>query len=185
MVNAMVKALLWQLVAVPLLLIGFADNAAAAVRRIQFGTPTSELGFRAYGLGLVPIDAHFAQFGGWLTYDPADHTNCRVELAADVDSLITDDPSVRATVIGAEFLDVAHFPLLTYVGSCEAQGLGGMLGMHGVTRPFVLSLTWTRDGVEAEGRLLRADWGMTARPFMAGRTVRIRVVVPFGGASGN
>ena len=47
--------------------------------------------------------------------------------------------------------------------------------MHGVTRPFTLSLDWNPDGVVAEGRLVRADWGMTAMPLLGGRTVRIRV----------
>jgi hypothetical protein len=32
--------------------------------------------------------------------------------------------------------------------------------------------------VEAEGRLLRATWGMTALPNLAGRTIRIRVSIP-------
>ena len=55
--------------------------------------------------------------------------------------------------------------------------------MHGVTHPFELSLTWSKDAVVAEGRLLRADWGMTAMPILGGRTVRIRVTValPAGG----
>jgi polyisoprenoid-binding protein YceI len=52
-----------------------------------------------------------------------------------------------------------------------------MLDMHGVKRPFELSLTWSANDVVAEGRLRRADWGMTAMPFIGGRTVRIRVSV--------
>ena len=39
-------------------------------------------------------------------------------------------------------MDVARFPALTYAGTCAAKGLGGDLAMHGVTRPFDLSLTW-------------------------------------------
>jgi hypothetical protein len=41
-----------------------------------------------------------------------------------------------------------------------------------------LALTWAADGVSAEGRLVRANWGMTALPLLAGRTIRIRVVIP-------
>ena len=33
----------------------------------------------------------------------------------------------------------------------------------------------------AEGRLVRAEWGMTAMPLLGGRTVRIRVTVPLAG----
>ena len=57
-----------------------------------------------------------------------------------------------------------------------------MLAMHGVTQPFALSLDWNGDGVVAEGRLVRAEWGMTAMSFLGGRTVRIRVTVPLAGS---
>jgi polyisoprenoid-binding protein YceI len=152
-------------------------EATAAPRRIALAPPASLVEFRAYGLGLMPIDARFARFTGWLSYDPDDHATCQVELQVDVASLATDDRSVHDTVIGPDFMDAARFPSLDYAGACQQRGIGGMLGMHGVTRPFELSLTWSRDAVVAEGRLLRADWGMTAMPILGGRTVRIRVTV--------
>ncbi|HME21631.1 MAG TPA: YceI family protein [Acetobacteraceae bacterium] len=168
---------------IALLLAGLACSAQAAPRRIQLVPPESEVAFRAYGLGLLPIDASFARFDGWLTYDPDDRGACRVELRVQVASLVTEDASLRGTIVGPDFLDAASFPDLSYAGSCEARGnLDGKLAMHGVTRPFMLSLVWDRDGVVAEGRLLRADWGMTAMPLMGGRTVRIRVAVPLAGS---
>jgi polyisoprenoid-binding protein YceI len=166
-----------------LLFAGLAGSAQAAPRRIQLAPPGSEVAFRAYGLGLLPIDASFARFDGWLTYDPDDRGACRVELRVQVASLVTEDASLRGTIVGPDFLDAVSFPDLSYAGSCEARGdLDGKLAMHGVTRPFMLSLVWDRDGVVAEGRLLRADWGMTAMPLMGGRTVRIRVAVRLAGS---
>ena len=88
---------------------------------------------------------------------------------------------MRDTIVGPDFMDAARFPDLTYTGACGATGLGGMLTMHGITKPFALSLDWKGDGVVAEGRLVRADWGMTAMSFLGGRTVRIRVTVPLAG----
>lgn len=165
-----------------LLFAGLASSAQAAPRRIRLGPPDSEVAFRAYGLGLLPIDANFTRFQGWLSYDPDDRRSCRVELSVQVASLAADDASLRGTIVGPDFMDAASFPILAFTGSCAAQGdLDGMLAMHGVSRPFALSLAWGRDGVVAEGRLLRADWGMTAMPLMGGRTVRIRVTVPLGG----
>ncbi len=155
----------------------------AAPRRIQFGPPRSEVAFRAYGMGLLPIDASFSHFDGWLTYDPDNRESCRVELRVEVASLVTGDAALRGTIMGPDFMDAAVFPTLSYVGSCEPSGLGGMLAMHGVSRPFPLSLSWKPDLVVAEGRLLRADWGMTGMPLVGGRTVRIRVAVPLTGAS--
>jgi polyisoprenoid-binding protein YceI len=156
--------------------------AQATPRRIRLTPPDSAVTFRAYGMGLLPIDASFSTFDGWLTYDPDDRASCRVELHVQAASLVTADLSVRGTITGPDFLDVGSFPGLDFTGACAPEGLGGMLAMHGVTRPFALSLDWTASGVVAEGRLVRADWGMTARPLLGGRTVRIRVAVPLGSA---
>ncbi len=160
-----------------------ATAAVAAPRRIVLGPTGTEVGFRAYGLGLLPIDGSFTRFTGSLTYDPDNHAACRVELVVDVASLIAQDPVLRDTIAGPEFLDAAGFPSLVYAGACQERAIGGTLGMHGVTRPFELSLTWSGDQVVAVGRLLRADWGMTAMPILAGRTVRIRVAVSLTGAT--
>ena len=159
-------------------LVACAMPAPAMPRRIQLDPSTSEVAFRAYGLGLLPLDGHFTRFGGWLTYDPDNHATCQVDLRADVASLVTDDPAVRDTVLGADFMDASRYPHLEYTGTCGPSGLGGMLGMHGVTKPFALALTWEQREVVAEGRLVRADWGMTQRAVLGGRTVRIRVTVP-------
>jgi polyisoprenoid-binding protein YceI len=160
-----------------------ATDAAASPRRIEFGPATSEVAFRGYGMGVMPIDGRFTRFDGWLTYDPDNHARCQVVLDVDVASLVTEDPSMRDTVVGSEFLDAARFPSMTYEGACDARGLGGRLGMHGITNAFELSLTWSGDEVVAEGRLLRADWGMTAMPILGGRTVRIRVSVHLSGSA--
>lgn len=165
------------------LLAGLACTTQAAPRRIPFGPAASEVAFRAYGLGLLPIDASFTRFDGWLTYDPDDRGTCQVELHVHVDSLVTEDPSMRDTVVGPDFMDATSFPILSYAGSCDAPGrVEGTLSMHGVTRPLALELDWGGERVVAEGRLLRADWGMTAMPLLGGRTVRIRVAVPLAGS---
>jgi polyisoprenoid-binding protein YceI len=163
------------------LLASTATQAQAAPRRIALAPPASEVDFRAYGLGLLPIDARFTRFTGTLAYDPDDHATCHVELTVDATSLLAQDASLHDTIVGPDFMDAAHFPSLDYAGNCQADGLAGTLGMHGIIRPFALSLAWSRDQVMAEGSLLRADWGMTAMPILGGRTVRIRVTVPLTG----
>lgn len=150
----------------------------AEPRELRFGPPASEVAFRAYKLGLLPLDGNFQQFSGRLTYDPANHSSCRVELRVAADSLVTDEPLMRDTVAGPDFLNTARFPSLTYTGTCVGDEMDGALGMHGVSHPFALSLHWTGSRIQAEGRLLRAEWGMTALPGLAGRTIRIRVSIP-------
>jgi polyisoprenoid-binding protein YceI len=164
-------------------LAGAGRVADAATLRIEFGPPASEVAFRAYGLGLLPIDASFTRFDGWLVYDPDDVAACQVELRVEVTSLVTADPAVRNTMVGPDLMDAAAFPTLSYVGTCDGRGLGGTLTMHGIARAFTLSLSWSPSGVVAEGRLLREEWGMTGLPLFAGRTVRIRVAVPLPGTA--
>jgi polyisoprenoid-binding protein YceI len=146
-------------------------------RHIQFSPPGSEVQFRAYQLGIVPLDGTFTRFTGSLTYDPDDHASCQVELRVDATSLATEERLMQDTVTGPDFLNVTQFPSLAYTGSCGQTGLQGNLDMRGVTHPFPLSLEWHDGKVEAEGRLQRAEWGMTALPGLAGRSIRIRVVV--------
>ena len=153
-------------------------SAWAEPRQLRFGPPSSEVDFRAYKLGLLPADGAFTRFSGQLSYDPEDHARCQVELHVDAASVTSDDTTTRTMVPGPDFLDAARFPSLAYTGTCNASGLDGTLDMHGVAHPFALTVTWTHDGVVAEGRLVRADWGMTALPALGGRTIRIRVSIP-------
>jgi len=154
------------------------DDARAAPHRVALAPPGTVVAIRAYGLGMLPLDGTFTRFQGSLTYDPEDHFTCQVDLTVEVASLDMTDTSVRETMVGPEFMDAARFSTLAFSGSCRPAGISGMLGLHGITRPFQLSLAWSPNRVLAEGRLLRADWGMTAMPMVAGRTVRIQVSVP-------
>ena len=139
---------------------------------------SSKVAFRAYGFGLFPLDGNFTRFQGRFTYDPAAASHCSVTLQADVASLDMTPSTAGETVRGPDFLDAARFPMLAYQGACGPDGLTGQLTMHGVTRPFTLTLDRRADAITAVGRLLRADWGMTARPLLGGSTVRITVTVP-------
>ena len=154
-----------------------ATTVQASPRQVILAPPSTEVAVRAYGMGLLPFDGTFARFHGSLTYDPDDHSTCKVDLTIEAASLAMANTTVHDNMVGPDFLDVARFPTLTYTGACQAEGLAGMLALRGVTRPFQLALEWSPGRVVAEGHLIRADWGMTAMPFVAGRTVRIQVSV--------
>ncbi len=143
--------------------------------QVALTPPAASVAFRAYGLGLLPLDGNFTRFDGVLTYDPADHGHCRVELRIDVASLAMSSPAIRNDVLGPDFMDAAKFPTLQFGGVCQQPGLAGMLAMHGVSHPFALDMDWERDAVTAQGRLRRAEWGMTAKQLIGGATVRITV----------
>lgn len=158
--------------------------ATAAPVSVDLRPGQSSVAIRTYGLGLLPLDGRFTRFQGRFTYDPAAPARCAVTLQAEVSSLAMSSAAFQQTVLGPEFLDAAQFPTLGYRGACEAGGMAGELTMHGVTRPFALALTWRPDAVTAVGRLQRGDWGMTGGSLLAGRTVRITVVVPLPESAG-
>ena len=161
------------------MLAGLPACAQAEARRIAITPPSSEVEFRAYKLGVVPLDGSFRAFSGWLSYDPENRGRCEVHLTIAAASLAVPEPAMQNVVAGSDFLDVTRYPSLSYSGACSGDRVDGALNMHGVTGDFPLTLTWAHDGVSAEGRLSRADWGMTALPLLAGRTIRIRVEISF------
>jgi polyisoprenoid-binding protein YceI len=169
---------MYRIVVVAFLVVGVPAWGQAEARRVAIAPPSSEVDFRAYKLGLVPLDGSFRAFSGWLSYDPENRQRCEVHLTINAASLAIPEPAMRNVVAGSDFLDVTRYPSLTYSGTCSGDRVDGALNMHGVTGAFPLALTWSPDGVSAEGRLARADWGMTALPLLAGRTIRIRVVIP-------
>ena len=61
--------------------------------------------------------------------------------------------TVRETVIGPEFMDALRFPTLAYAGSCQPPGIGGMLGLHGITRPVTLEVTVLKVGANPRTQL--------------------------------
>jgi len=152
-------------------------SATARGETIELAPGPAEVGFRAYGLGLLPIDGRFTRFHGALAFHRPDHADCTVTLTVDLQSLVMDQASVRDDVLGPDEMDAAQFPRLTYAGRCQAEKIAGELTLRGVTHPFALSIAWTPDQAKASGHLRRAEWGMTGKPLLAGSTVRIDVAV--------
>jgi polyisoprenoid-binding protein YceI len=153
---------------------------AAPARADQIGldAPAAKVEIRTYGIGLIPFDGHFTRFHGVLRYDPAKPDACQVVLDIDAASLVMSNDAVRDVITGPEFMDVAKLPNLSFNGFCHGDVIEGNLLLHGQTHSFRLELDRTVRTVTATGRLQRAEWGMTARRFTAGSTIRIRVEMP-------
>jgi polyisoprenoid-binding protein YceI len=142
--------------------------------------PASRVELRAYGFGLVPLDGTFTRFYGWIHTDPANPKACQVVLEIEAASLDMSRQNVRDGIAGPEFMDTTRFPDLAFHGACEGDKIAGSLLLHGETHPFSLDFDTDRSAsiLTISGRLHRADWGMTARPFTVGSTVRIRFTFP-------
>lgn len=160
-----------------LLLLLFVTSSASA-EQIGLAPPATQVEIRAYGLGLIPFDGKFARFHGWLRYDPAKPDACEVVLEIEAASLTMSDDTVRSVISGPEFMDVERFPNLAFHGACQGDLIDGRLLLHGENHRFSLDLERSPKTITATGRLRRSEWGMTARRFTAGPTIRIRVEFP-------
>jgi polyisoprenoid-binding protein YceI len=132
----------------------------AQTRSVALVPPSSQVEFRTYWLG-VPIDSNFTAFQGTLSYDPTGRARCEASLTATVASLVASKAIIRDIIVGPDVLDAA--------------GLTGMLTMRRITRPLRLTVAWEPHRLTVQGVLRRADWGITAKPFLVGGAVRIRV----------
>ncbi len=156
-----------------ILLLLLAPTGHATQRRFVIAPAQVQLGFRAYGFGMFPIDGAFTRFNGILTLDDQDPSFCRVDLKAEADSLEMADSSMTADALGPDLLDVKRYPAFGFEGACAGNTLQGSLLLHGVSRPVSLDVERGDGRWQAQGSIRRADWGMGARPLVAGPTVRI------------
>lgn len=151
--------------------------AQAEPRELPLRPGQAEVGFRAYGLGFLPIDGQFTNLSGTLLLDGAVPEACRIEVRAETSSLRMPDDEMTADAQGPDLLDVARFPTFEYIGRCTGNRLDGTLLLHGVMRPLPLQVARSNGRWTATGPMRRADWGMGARPNLAGPEVRIRFTV--------
>jgi polyisoprenoid-binding protein YceI len=122
------------------------------------------------------VRGHFKNVRGTLEFDPAQPTLSRVEAIIDARGLWTGEPTRDAHLKSADFLDVEHFPLITYAGTqvrLRGPNDGVVLGdltIRGVTRPVEMDIrylgqwqtSWWENGVD-QGPKTRAGFLATTR----------------------
>lgn len=155
-----------------------ATCAEAAPRTVRLEPASTTVAIRAYAIGLVPIDSRFTRFDGTLTYDPATPGTCAATLRIVAASLETANSERREMILGPDFLDAPRFPELRFEGRCNGPDeLSGLLNLRGITQPLTMTLSWAAHDIRAQGAMRRALWGMTAKPFIVGPTIRLSVAV--------
>lgn len=152
----------------------WAAPAKAAAHTVPLEPRSAQVTFRAYGFGIVPIEGSFTRFNGALVLDPADPTACEVNVQAEAASLAMPEAGMTQDALGPELLDVTRHPVFAYSGRCGDGQVRGTLLLHGIRRPLALTITLERGRWVATGRMRRAEWGMGARPLLAGPEVRIQ-----------
>jgi polyisoprenoid-binding protein YceI len=152
--------------------------------------------FRADHLGMSRYTARFTRFDAELTLDPANPGAARLTATVDPLSLETDnrDPTYDFDAIlqGPEWLNAARFPQITFRSTAveltgpDTARLTGELGLHGVTAPVALDVTFnggyasfsldpsgSRIGFSARGTLLRSAFGIAFGIPPAGSTIGV------------
>jgi polyisoprenoid-binding protein YceI len=131
------------------------------------------------------VRGHFKNIRGALDFDPENPRNSRVEARIDAKSIWTGEPDRDAHLRSADFLDVEHYPEITFTGDqVEVAGdhdflLTGRLTLRGATREVGLKVRylgqwktpWWEDGVDkgpktragflAEATINRHDFGVS------------------------
>jgi polyisoprenoid-binding protein YceI len=120
----------------------------------------------------------FAAVKGTVVYDPENPSQSTIETEIDAGTISTLDAQRDVHLKSGDFLDVEHYPAITFkskkvepAGSDELKVTGG-LTIHGVTRDVVLKVEgpsaetkdpWgnTRMGVSASTKIKRSDFGLT------------------------
>lgn len=159
---------------------GVIVGARAAPQTIVVAPGNTEIGFRLYLFGFVPLEGHFTRFAGSLTVDPADPAHCGVAVRVETASLVMPNAEALKIALGVDFLDAVRFPTLAYDGACRAAfgappRLEGVLFMRGRSGPLAFTLHPSGAAFTVSADLHRAAWGMGAHPLLAGDTIRLRV----------
>lgn len=117
------------------------------------------------------VRGHFKNIHGKLTFDPNNPRDSQVEVRIDAKSIWTGEPDRDAHLRSADFLDVDHYPEITFAGNkvevlgCQDFLVIGPLTIRGVTHEVTLrthylgqwETPWWEDGAD-KGPKLRAGF---------------------------
>jgi polyisoprenoid-binding protein YceI len=102
--------------------------------------------FKVKHMMISNVKGRFSGVAGEVVFDEADVTNSRVIATLDAASINTGDPQRDAHLKSADFLDVDHFPNLSFRSSRIVRrgdgvlALEGELTIHGVTKTVVFTV---------------------------------------------
>jgi polyisoprenoid-binding protein YceI len=160
---------------------------ATAVERLAVGADNSRIEFA--GSKVTGVEGgSFKKFSGTIQLVDGKPEKSRVEIAIDMDSVVTDSPGLAEHLKNADFFDAPRYPQATFDSAqIKTGGEGGAthtvtgdLELHGVkksvTFPAAIKVDTDAATLEAEFAINRKDFGIT----YAGRTndlIRDEVVV--------
>lgn len=138
--------------------------------------------------------ARLEKVQGTLDLDQADLTRSSITVAMPLEGLRTGDDFLNKRLLGSEFFDAAHYPVVTFRSVKVERGQGGRLAVsgeltvHGVTRPVVLNARLNRIapnpftklttvGFDAETTIRRSEFGLEKYIPAVSDEVVVRITV--------
>ena len=159
----------------------------------------AEVGFAARHLMIATVRGRFAGVSGSVSFDESNSGQSKIDVTIDANSIDTRQEQRDAHLRSPDFLDVAQFPTIRFIGS-KVEGdimgefkLPGELTIRGVTRPVTLEVTsegrvldpWggERAGFSAKAKINRQEFGLTwnqaleAGGVLVGEDIKISIDV--------
>lgn len=177
-----------------LVLLGAASapaQAPAQAHRYAIDASRSTVSAKVAFFGLASKTAGFPRVTGGITLDAARPERIDLAVVLDATALTAPDPVTLGRLKGPKFFDTARYPTVRFDGSTMRMTgdreavVAGTITARGVTRPATLAVRFAAPPLRATGRapllidaateIDRRDFGMTAYPFIVGRTVAITI----------
>ena len=170
-----------------------AVNAWAGEETFTIDQTNTFPSFEVGHLGFSTQRGRFNQTQGKVVMDEQKKTG-KVDIIIDANSIDTGIKPLDDVLSTLDFLNVAHYPTLTFHSSQfkfnndQLVAVDGMLTMLGVTRPISLNVTHYQCGmddaiskyvcnVDAEASFKRSDHGMTKFIPMVSDDVKLKIKV--------
>jgi polyisoprenoid-binding protein YceI len=166
----------------------------------QLDKSHASLQLRVSHMGFSTYTTRFSRFDAELTFDPRNIPASTVVATIDASSLELDEaPAFCLDIVkGSKMLDTATFPKIVFrsekvrMTGAKSMELTGTLGLHGVSRPVVLTATFNggyagmpkmdpqaRVGFSAHGSFKRSDFGITFGVPAPGTTMGVGDLIDF------
>ena len=136
----------------------------------------SEVGFKVKHMMFTNVSGKFTTYDATITTEGDDFTKSKINFAADLASIDTNNTDRDNHLKSADFFDADNNPKLTFVSSSLAKSgddyeLTGELSLHGITKTVKLEAEvsgelkdpWgnTKVALNLNGKINRKDWGLT------------------------
>jgi len=177
------RILLFVILSVP-------PGCAAQAQTWQIDPNHTASQFAVRHLGVSTVRGVFEKTSGTVVFNPADPGTTSIEATIDAATLNTRVKMRDDDLHSPHFFDVAKYPIITFKSTrVEPVGKGklkvtGDLTIHGVTKQVVLDVEGPsaeiqdpmgslRMGANANTKVNRSDFGITAMPGIVGEEIQI------------